>query len=102
MASKLLENNIQSRQELKLGLLRGFANIGKMAFVKGRGSISEHKAPYAHDFEHMTDLAEIVKTLKPTCLIGAAAIGGAFTKEIIEDMAQFNKNPIIFALSNRL
>ena len=48
----------------------------------------------------MKELNEIVKEVKPTCLIGAAAIGGVFTQEIIEDMASFNKQPIIFALSN--
>jgi malic enzyme len=31
---------------------------------------------------------EIVKTLKPTVLIGAAAISGVFTPEIIRDMAR--------------
>ena len=31
-------------------------------------------------------------------MIGAAAIGGVFTQEIIEDMATFNEKPIIFAL----
>ena len=44
------------------------------------------------------DLAQMVKKIKPTCLIGAAAIGGVFTQEIIEDMATFNEAPIIFAL----
>ena len=54
----------------------------------------------AHPHAPMKELNEIVKEIKPTCLIGAAAIGGVFTQEIIEDMASFNEQPIIFALSN--
>ena len=70
--------------------------------VKDRpeGGISHHKAPFAHEHEPMSDLGEIVKKLKPTVLIGAAAIPSVFTPEIIKDMATFNKQPVIFALSN--
>lgn len=70
--------------------------------VKDRpsGGISSHKEPYAHDHAPIDDLDEIVKTLKPSVLIGAASIPNVFTKEIIEDMAELNKQPIIFALSN--
>merc|ERR1712038_884375 len=70
--------------------------------VKGRpeGGISEHKAPFAHEHAPMKELGDIVKEIKPTCLIGAAAIGGVFTEEILRDMASFNEKPIIFALSN--
>ena len=58
--------------------------------VKNRveGGISEHKAPFAQDFAPMKDLEQIVKTIKPTCLIGAAAIGGVFNQQIIEGMEQ--------------
>jgi len=67
---------------------------------RAEGGISEHKAPFAHPHAPMKELNAIVKKLKPTCLIGAAAVGGVFTQEIIEDMASFNEKPIIFALSN--
>ena len=56
--------------------------------------------PFAHPHEPMKELGDIVKELKPSVLIGAAAVSGVFTKEIIEDMAAFNKRPVIFALSN--
>ena len=48
----------------------------------------------------MEELADIVRKLKPTVLIGAAAIPNVFTPEIIKDMASFNESPVIFALSN--
>ena len=74
----------------------------KGLIVKGRpeGGISAHKAPFAHEHSPMADLGEIVRELKPTVLIGAAAIPNVFTPEIIRDMATSNKQPIIFALSN--
>merc|ERR1712088_602884 len=70
--------------------------------VKDRpsGGISEHKAPFAHQHEPMAELGDIVKTLKPTVLIGAAAVPNVFTAEIIRDMATFYTAPVIFALSN--
>merc|ERR1711872_1212339 len=70
--------------------------------VKDRpeGGISAHKADFAHPHEPMKELGDIVKELKPTVLIGAAAIPKVFTPEIIKDMASFNEKPIIFALSN--
>jgi len=70
--------------------------------VKDRsdGGISVHKAPFAHPHSEMKELNEIVKELKPTVLIGAAAVPKVFTEEILKDMATFNEKPIIFALSN--
>merc|ERR1719357_1946133 len=55
--------------------------------VKDRpeGGISEHKAPFAHEHEEMKELGDIVKELKPTVLIGAAAVPRVFTPEIIRD-----------------
>lgn len=70
--------------------------------VKDRptGGITGHKTRYAHNHAPVDTLLEAVKTVKPTVLIGAAAIGGAFTQEVLEVMGQLNERPIIFALSN--
>ncbi|XP_004628315.1 NADP-dependent malic enzyme [Octodon degus] len=72
----------------------------KGLIVKGRASLTQEKAKFAHEHKEMKNLEAIVKEIKPTVLIGVAAIGGAFTEPILKDMAAFNQRPIIFALSN--
>ncbi|XP_037047122.1 NADP-dependent malic enzyme isoform X1 [Bradysia coprophila] len=74
----------------------------KGLIVKNRpkGGLTEHKLPFAHEHDPADTLAEAVEQIKPTVLVGAAAIGGAFTPAILRRMAEFNDRPIIFALSN--
>lgn len=72
----------------------------KGLIVKGRASLTHEKERFAQPHAEMKNLEDAVKDIKPTALIGVAAIGGAFTEQIIKDMASFNKRPIIFALSN--
>jgi malate dehydrogenase (oxaloacetate-decarboxylating)(NADP+) len=69
--------------------------------VKGRpGKLAEHKLPYAHESQFVASLEEAVDLLKPTALIGVSGQPKTFTKSIVEKMAKYNKQPIIFALSN--
>ncbi|XP_064114946.1 NADP-dependent malic enzyme-like isoform X4 [Macrobrachium nipponense] len=65
-----------------------------------KGGISGHKVSFAHEHEPMDALEDIVREIKPTSLIGAAAIGGVFTPQLLKDMASFNDRPVVFALSN--
>jgi len=51
------------------------------------------------DKGHIT-LAEVVKNVKPTILIGTSGAGGIFTEEIVKEMAKHTARPIIFPLSN--
>merc|ERR1719340_407249 len=67
---------------------------------RAKGGITEHKAPFAHEHAEIDELGDIVKAIKPTVLIGAAGVARVFTTEIIQDMASFNEQPVIFALSN--
>lgn len=68
--------------------------------VKSRTDLAHHKLPYAHDFEPTADLLTAVTALKPTALIGVSGQPRTFTQEIVERMAEYNEQPIIFALSN--
>ncbi|XP_031820440.1 LOW QUALITY PROTEIN: NADP-dependent malic enzyme [Sarcophilus harrisii] len=72
----------------------------KGLIVKGRAFLTREKEKFVHEHDEMNNLEEIVREIKPTVLIGVAAIGGAFTEQILKDMASFNERPIIFALSN--
>ncbi len=68
--------------------------------VKNRDGLNEHKMPYAHDAAPVGNFLTAIQTLKPTAIIGVAAVGGTFTPEVLRSMAQINERPIVFALSN--
>lgn len=73
-------------------------------------SVTEAQQPYVKSREMIQDwnvkdpnaisLEEVVRNLKPTILVGTSAQRGAFTKEIVQEMYQHEKQPIIFVLSN--
>jgi malate dehydrogenase (oxaloacetate-decarboxylating) len=45
-------------------------------------------------------LAEVVRRVQPTMLIGASTVPGSFTEGIIKEMAAHTGRPVIFVLSN--
>jgi malate dehydrogenase (oxaloacetate-decarboxylating)(NADP+) len=68
--------------------------------VKARTDLAKHKLRYAQDHAPVEDFLSGVKAIRPTAIIGVAAVGGAFTRAVLEEMARINERPIVFALSN--
>lgn len=47
-----------------------------------------------------TDLLGVIKQVKPNVLIGTSTKPGAFTEEVVREMAKHTKRPVIMPLSN--
>jgi malic enzyme len=87
------------------------------AFVDSNGLIfgarairDPYKAQFAFTSEELTahgfegpgpfDLAEVVRKIRPTILIGTSAVPGLFSHAVIQEMARHVQRPIILPLSN--
>jgi malate dehydrogenase (oxaloacetate-decarboxylating)(NADP+) len=68
--------------------------------VNSRKDLAAQKLPYAHEHAPIGDFLSALKALKPTGIIGVAAVGGTFTQEVLRAMTDCNMRPIVFALSN--
>lgn len=78
-----------------------FDSKGLVVTGRPEGAISDDKAPFAHAGVSPTaSLEEAVRLIKPTVLVGAAAVPAVFTKGVVEAMCAATPRPVIFALSN--
>lgn len=60
---------------------------------------AKKRADFANADE-LTDLLQVIKTVKPTILVGTSTDAGAFTKEVVEAMCQNTQRPVVFPISN--
>jgi malate dehydrogenase (oxaloacetate-decarboxylating) len=67
--------------------------------VTSRDDLSPEQRRYARDGAAV-DLAQLVKDVTADVLIGLSTVGGAFTEEIVREMAGKVDRPVIFPLSN--
>jgi len=62
--------------------------------------LAEHKLPYARSGEFQKNLLDVVKTVKPTVLMGVSKQPCAFNEQVVREMKKHVEIPVIFALSN--
>ena len=67
--------------------------------------LRDFQQPYARPASEVsgwssTDLAGVVENVKPTIIVGTSTVGGAFTEQIVREMAKQVERPLIFPLSN--
>lgn len=61
---------------------------------------TEETMHWQRDLNGAISLLEVVRQVKPTILIGTSGVSGAFTEEIIKEMARHVERPIIMPMSN--
>jgi malate dehydrogenase (oxaloacetate-decarboxylating) len=67
--------------------------------------LRDFQQPYARPASEVsgwgsTELAAVVANVHPTTIVGTSTVGGAFTEEIVQEMAKHVERPLIFPLSN--
>ena len=78
---------------------------------KGRSKLEKSKQKYAQPVERMAEwkmttdpnrftFPDVVKNVHPTILIGTSAQAGAFSEDIVRELAKHVERPVIFPLSN--
>ncbi|WP_307795356.1 NAD-dependent malic enzyme [Actinacidiphila acididurans] len=78
--------------------------------TRGMADLRDFQRPYARDpadtagwatgKDGAASLLETVRRVRPTILLGTSTVHGAFTREVVEAMAEGTERPIIFPISN--
>ena len=88
-----------------------FWGLGRRGLLTSEmiGTLRDFQVPYARDRDEVAawkrqdgkiDLMEVVRQARPTILIGVSTIAGAFTEEVVREMAAHVARPIILPLTN--
>jgi malate dehydrogenase (oxaloacetate-decarboxylating) len=81
----LLVDDMSDLRDFQVAYARPRSELGQWHVASSDGSIR---------------LADVVANVHPTILVGTSTQGGAFTQEIVREMAAHTTRPMIFPLSN--
>ncbi len=84
------------KQGLRVDGMEGLRDV-QVPYARPRAEVSGWKAD---ERDGSISLAEVVAQVHPTMIVGTSTTGGAFTQEILTDMAAHVERPMVFALSN--
>lgn len=106
IASRLLREMVSEGLSEEEAYKRFFMVDKQGLLFDDMDDLTPEQKPFAKkraDFSNadkLTDLLEVVKTVKPTILVGTSTQPNTFTKEIVEAMCENTERPMIFPLSN--
>ncbi|WP_254930705.1 NAD-dependent malic enzyme [Cyanobium sp. BA20m-14] len=79
-------------------LVQGMAGLNPGAAALARDP--QELDNFCRNLEGQIDLAAVVAQVHPTVLIGTSTVAGAFSRELVEEMARHCVHPVILPLSN--
>ncbi|OAA47914.1 Malic enzyme, NAD-binding protein [Metarhizium rileyi] len=80
--------------------------IDRPGLLTSEVDVSDAQKPFAKDASDWarasgkTDLLSVVQAVHPNVLVGTSTVAGAFTREVVAEMARHTARPIILPLSN--
>jgi len=68
--------------------------------VRSRNDLTDFQKDFAHDSDFTDNFADAVLKIRPNAIVGVSTVGGAFNRQVVENMSLVNERPIIFPFSN--
>ncbi|WP_158751008.1 NAD-dependent malic enzyme [Acidobacterium sp. S8] len=106
LLSKFMQDNGLSEEEAR----SHFYAVDLYGLItENRKDVGADQRPYARKEQEVRNwrqsdgeitLLDVIRNVKPTVLIGVSGQGGAFTEQVVREMAKHSARPVIFPLSN--
>jgi malate dehydrogenase (oxaloacetate-decarboxylating)(NADP+) len=101
------QGRVKSREEAysRIYMLDQYGLLGNPTIVtdkqQPRAKLDERQHCYVkHDLADQMDLEDVVRSVKPSVILGLTGIRGVFTEGAVREMAKHHEKPVIFPLSN--